>query len=219
MERELSLREKLKKHSPLQQNQNLKPMVYGKFLNKPELLGVGEYKGIRWVITSVGNHPCAYVCISGTKYSCMNNEKLKDAIKCHYGVTYDGYLDHVKEAKDGRRYAGWDYGHYTDYFPGTHREDADKWTSEAVLSEIKGVIDEMKKPNYGLIVKRVYETGKTKLDFSDKKAIQGVADKLNNYLAKLEKAPKTEEISSALSYCQRLIFNLEMFLKEELEHV
>ena len=192
--------------------EELKPMIYEDW-HKTEVLGVGEYKGVRWVITSVGNHPCAYVCISGTRYWHMNRETLENTIECHFGVTYVGYLNHVPEARDGKKYVGWDYGHYTDYLP-YRGEYGDKWTSEAVLSEIKGVIDDMtrKKTNYRLIARRVRETAKHRINFLDKKEVLKVVKKLRGYYAKLKEAPKMEEIASALGQCERLIHHYEVFL-------
>ena len=90
----------------------MKEMIYSAdWLNPPERIAEGEYKGFNYYVLSLGTHPCAYVDVTNTK---LHGEDYDDIdIECHYGLTYAEERLTTVEKKGW--FIGWDYAHYGDY--------------------------------------------------------------------------------------------------------
>ena len=118
----------------------MKEMIYQRN-SKKEVLYQDIYRGRKFVILSIGSHPCAYVDLGGLAY----DEQL-DKIRVHGGFTYHG-RGHWDGA-DETVYVGWDYGHICDFsgyrigdtYYETHRK---KWTTREIYEEVIDVIDQL----------------------------------------------------------------------------
>lgn len=123
----------------------MKEMIYTENRHAPEILDESEYRGVKYVVLSLGTHPTAYVenIIKVDDYA---DERLH-GIYIHGGFTYLGadYWN-VNKTHD-TEYLGWDYAHAGDYV-GWHAhctywaEDV-QWVTEAIVVECKRVIDQL----------------------------------------------------------------------------
>lgn len=119
----------------------MKKMVYGP-RKKCEVLYSGEYKGHKFVILNLWNHPTAYV---ENKMGIVDyNACLLDNVEVHGGFTYcdTGYWD---EDSKKMSWLGWDYAHYGDYCYSDYYtlDFAKKWTTAEIYEEVKSVIDQI----------------------------------------------------------------------------
>lgn len=119
----------------------MKEMVYGP-RKKPEVLHSGEYKGHKFAIINLWNHPTAYVenkMAITDYYDCR-----LDNVKVHGGFTYcdTGYWD--EEAKK-TSWIGWDYAHYGDYCYSDYCMPwfVKQWTTAEIYEEVESVIDQI----------------------------------------------------------------------------
>ena len=128
----------------------MKEMKYGEGI-KSEVLCIGEYRGVGYVIVNIGgSHPCAYV---------QSNKNYGDDcdIPSHCGITFFGSLyrwcDYVdnEEHKEMLRqnFIGWDYAHLSDYvwYCFVVEEDGSlgkKWSTQEIFDEVKIAIDWIK---------------------------------------------------------------------------
>lgn len=105
---------------------------------KGEVIEEGLYKGYKFVIKSLGPHPCAYV---GSKKPLLSRDEL-DKIGVHGGVTYnsDEYFS-LYGLDPSLNWFGWDYAHAWDYHPRLCPEGT-KYTIEEILADIKEAIDQ-----------------------------------------------------------------------------
>lgn len=112
----------------------IRPMVYSLGIIKPEILAHGCYNKIEYWVINYGNHPCAYLGFpEGHKFYNKHYDDLE--IDCHGGLTFSGI-----KGFSNKWLIGWDYAHYLDYtfmMPEGHQ-----WTTEEIIKEIMGVIDE-----------------------------------------------------------------------------
>lgn len=120
----------------------MKEMIYQEN-RKQEILYVGEYKGYKYLILSMGIHPTAYVEIpEGHKLNGVNYDDID--IDVHGGLTYghNGLLG----IESNCYYIGWDYAHYGDYsgcdmlFPKDLKSNDKKWTTEEIKNDCESVI-------------------------------------------------------------------------------
>lgn len=123
----------------------MKEMIYTENRHTPEILDKGEYRGVEYVVISLGTHPTAYVK-NIIKVSDYTDERFC-GIYVHGGVTYlgDAYWTDLECKIPDTKYLGWDYAHAGDYV-GWHDhctgEDI-KWTTEEIVVECKRVIDQL----------------------------------------------------------------------------
>ena len=122
----------------------MKPMIYSAE-RKKELLCEGEYKGHKFVILSLGNHPTAYV---EDKIGAIDYYDIRlDDVEVHGGFTFCGG-GHWSEESAKTRWLGWDYAHAGD-FAGYYEEcehvyyESKQWTTPEIYEEVKRVIDQL----------------------------------------------------------------------------
>lgn len=115
----------------------MKQMVYTE-RHPHEVLHSGEYHGYKFVITSFGSHPCAYIENKMGAYD-TDDEKLY-GLGAHGDITYCGGC--LWDAEDKNSWIGWDYAHCDDYvYMGVYTWEGKKWTTEEIYEEVKEVID------------------------------------------------------------------------------
>lgn len=109
-----------------------------------QTLANGIYKGVRFkVIMNHGVNPCAYISLDD------NQEMLADILDhlIHGGITYRGDNlkgDYKKYKAQGRRWIGWDYAHAGDFNPIVPTNGGYRWTTEAIVADIKKIINAIK---------------------------------------------------------------------------
>ena len=136
----------------------MKQMIYT-IGRKREVLANGNYKGINYVIFSLGYHPTAYIQIpSSHVLHSVNYRELyeKDIdFPVHGGITWSGYLPGCEDelitsnitGEPSGFWYGWDYAHLDDYsaiyakYPSIGRQTDKKWTTEEIFEEVKAAID------------------------------------------------------------------------------
>ncbi len=117
-------------------------------LTNPIVLEEGWKEEIKWIIITLGSHPCAYVGIDKNHPPIYGQNvystELWDNIECHGGITYFSE-EFVFYNKKDRYWAGWDYGHI-----GDHQEIAEfyikqgkKWTLKEIKEDIFGVVEQL----------------------------------------------------------------------------
>ena len=89
----------------------MKEMIYEEQIKKPEILLQDEYQGYKYLVVSMGTHPCCYVEIPKTDAIYKDNSLIEE-IDCHGGITFNGQRNFDKKMK---YYIGWDYAHIGDY--------------------------------------------------------------------------------------------------------
>lgn len=121
----------------------MKPMIYER--NKPmEVLYEGNYKGYDVCIISLGTHPTAYIENKlGITYQTAN---AIFKYLPHGCFTYEGEAYWQKKPIT-KRFLGWDYAHYCDYFPVNVNKTGRKWSTEEIYEEIVKVIDNLEDKN------------------------------------------------------------------------
>lgn len=136
----------------------MKEMVYTT-TPKREWLMHSFYRGVEFVIMSLGTHPTAYVGI--TKDNPLYGKDYSDddfpLLSCNGGITYTEPSIRNEDGKSVGMYKWWigcDYNHCWDYNPKL-AEDFElfsidftgyshkKWTTEEIYKEVKEVIDEI----------------------------------------------------------------------------
>ena len=120
----------------------MREMVYSnKFLNPPEILDSGEYRGFKFYILNLGTHPCAYVDVSDTRLFGIDYDVIN--VDCHGGLTYGE--DYLSGVSDKGWFIGWDYAHWPDFFGGrVYGEDFQKkWTTLEIREECFSVIKQI----------------------------------------------------------------------------
>lgn len=123
----------------------MEEMVYQKKIMK-KVLHSGFYKGVPFVILSLGIHPTAYVenIVGVTDY---NDERLSD-IEVHGGFTFLGNAHWEDENATRIEWLGWDYAHCCDFMGYYGPDDGTlytlkKWSTEEILGEVHFVIDQL----------------------------------------------------------------------------
>ena len=122
-------------------------MVYKESRCEPQVLAHGFYHGRNYYVVSFGTYPCAYIDVSDLWGKTWEEQKylenvLEDTIDCHGKMNYSD-TELVVEDKTGW-YIGWDYDHSTDYNGNIpYKSLAKKWTTSEIVSECKGVIDQI----------------------------------------------------------------------------
>jgi hypothetical protein len=106
-----------------------------------DVLDTGHYRGYDYMIISYGTHPCAYVAIPENHP--LYEQALDDIpdFGAHCGLSF---CDHFH--RFGNRFCiGWDYAHFGDYngYSEAQFTRERKWTTVAILAEVKSVIDQM----------------------------------------------------------------------------
>lgn len=120
----------------------MKQMVY-KEAREVETLDEGTYKGMDYIILSLGVHPTAYVRIPrGHQYFKKKYDDID--IDVHGGLTYAS--GDVANAKKVGWWIGWDYAHSGDYigYDGVYDRNGRHWTTEEILDDVKSVIDQLR---------------------------------------------------------------------------
>lgn len=134
-----------------------------------KVLKTDTHKGVRFYITTIGFHPCAYVECSKEFIDNHTSEYGDiEGITVHGGVTFTGHLlnlrtFHEKRCYDGKfilhgvdgdvidlreKYAfGWDYGHCNDwegYYTDAENTmwEHKKWTVQEIEQECRNAIDQ-----------------------------------------------------------------------------
>lgn len=112
----------------------IRPMIYSLGIIKPEILAHGFYNKIEYWVINYGNHPCAYLGFpEGHKFYNKHYDDLE--IDCHGGLTFSGM-----KGFSNKWLIGWDYAHFLDYT--FFQPEGHQWTTEEIIKEIMGVIDE-----------------------------------------------------------------------------
>lgn len=98
----------------------------------PFILDSGMYRGIRYLIVSRHEYPCAYIEV-GEEYA---------GIDCHGGVTYSGRgVPGFEGITKGTHWIGWDYAHGGDFT--AFSRYGKTWTTEEMVAEARAAIDEV----------------------------------------------------------------------------
>ncbi len=124
----------------------MKEMVYyDKWLNPPETLAEGEYKGFHFYVLNLGTHPCAYIDVSDTDLYGKVCENID--IECHCGLIYSS--EYLLTVDKKGWFVGWDYAHYCDFvgyeleMPEDIRTNGKRWATAEIVNECKEVIDQL----------------------------------------------------------------------------
>lgn len=122
----------------------MEQMIYKK---EPDCkwLAHGSYRGVEFVVMSLGTHPTAYI---GPESSFRGFDP--DDLCCHGGCTYES-PDIKKENgelySNGKYWYGWDYAHLGDYYGGYDEllssSRSKKWTTEEIIEDIIVCIDSL----------------------------------------------------------------------------
>lgn len=139
---------------PKRRNPASRTVIYGEVEYKAPTPGVpviaastlanGIYKGVRFkVLMNHGMSPCAYISLDDKQ------EIIVDILDhlIHGGITYRGeHLkgDYKKYEALKRKWIGWDYAHIGDFNPIIPTSGGRRWTTEAIVSDVKKVIDSIK---------------------------------------------------------------------------
>lgn len=123
----------------------MRDMIYqSSWLNPPEQIANGEYKGFNYYVLNLGTHPCAYIDVTETKLKNTDYDSID--IECHGGLTYAS--EHLRTVDKEGWFVGWDYAHAGDFagydlkypsigYPGR------MWTTQEIVDECKEVIDQL----------------------------------------------------------------------------
>lgn len=125
---------------------DMKEMVYQpNFLDKPEVLMHGQWKGFEFYIVSMGPHPCCYIVIPpGNPLYLVDYNKID--INVHWGLTFG----ERNKFFDDKWCIGWDYAHCDDwawYYPLGR-----KWTTAELFNEVVDAIEQL---NSGEVYKKL----------------------------------------------------------------
>jgi hypothetical protein len=115
---------------------DMKEMVYDKRCGYEHLVK-STYKGYKYLITSLGTHPCAYVKMP-RKHKCYKGSYYDLPISVHGGVTYSSTHPEFRE-----RVVGWDYAHSGDFVANMPVFGGHKWTVAEILEDVKSVINQL----------------------------------------------------------------------------
>lgn len=123
----------------------MKEMVYTENRHTPEILDKGEYRGVEYVVISLGTHPTAYV--ENVAKAADEDDKRISNVSAHGGFTYYGPDYWNPNKTHDTTYLGWDYAHAGD-FVGWHSHCAywigeKHWLTEEIVVECKRVIDQL----------------------------------------------------------------------------
>lgn len=136
----------------------MKEMIYTA-TSKREWLIHSYYKGVEFVIMSLGTHPTAYIGLMKDNhlYGKYYYDDDFPLLSCNGGITYTEPSIRNEDGKTVGTYKwwiGWDYNHLCDY-NGLLAQDISydallldafplkKWTTNEILDEVKTVIDEI----------------------------------------------------------------------------
>ena len=128
----------------------MRPMVYVSKRCRM-MLDADIYKGFEYYILSLGTHPCAYVRIPEW-HKFYHKDYDNCYVECHGGMTYASDNLQITDGGDKVKgwFIGWDYAHYGDYmgyyemFNSEYTgENNHRWTTEEILAEVKGVIEQL----------------------------------------------------------------------------
>lgn len=132
-------------------NKDYKEMVYG---GERGVLASGDVDGFKWLVLSLGRHPCAYVKIPvGHKYHNKLYQDIDINDKVHGCLTYseDEVAMNPFDKSDDDWFIGWDYAHLGDYsghsLGSAFNDDAKKWTTTEMVREVMGFIELLKGDN------------------------------------------------------------------------
>ena len=111
----------------------------------------GEWHNVRYWITTIGMHPCAYVeCTEEFLDAHQDTYDLIEGIYVHGGVTFGGRLDLLRafQSEDVENVIafGWDYGHCDDWM-GFHSDEDNyrygckKWGIDEIELECHNAIN------------------------------------------------------------------------------
>lgn len=96
----------------------------------------GEYRGHKYLIRSLGSHPCAYVTVNVTNCDF-------DDLDGGLDVNYKSWEWSRFQGMEGSEsWIGWDYGHAGDYNP-EFCEDGRKYTTDDLRADCRKTIDEL----------------------------------------------------------------------------
>jgi len=116
-----------------------KEMKYKMRLPDFEKLAEGQEGQYKWMVISLGIHPCAYVCIpKDHPFYDKNYWDIDDRIKVHGGLTFSGKM----RDSDGFWF-GWDYAHADDYTYFSAVGDK-RWTTQEIVDECLNVIQQFR---------------------------------------------------------------------------
>lgn len=88
-----------------------KEMEYKMRLPKFEKLAEGQEGRYKWVVLSLGTHPCGYVSVpKNHPFYGKSYEDIQDKIRVHGGLSFSGKLHGSKDL-----WFGWDYAHCEDH--------------------------------------------------------------------------------------------------------
>lgn len=106
-----------------------------------EVLERGKYKGYKYLILSLGTHPCAYVEIPHMHpfWNAKDYDEL--GIEVHGGLTFG--KNHPM--MDNNYCIGWDYGHFNDYNPLCPELGGKKWKTWEIRRDVFNVIRQLSK--------------------------------------------------------------------------
>lgn len=114
-----------------------KEMEYKMRLPDFEKLAEGQEGQYKWMVISLGIHPCAYVCIpKDHPFYDKDYWDIDDRIQVHGGLTFSGKIRGCDDFC-----FGWDYGHVGDFTCYSIEPIGEKrWTTQEIVDECLNVI-------------------------------------------------------------------------------
>lgn len=105
----------------------------------------GNYKGYRYVVLSLGSHPCAYVKVpNNSRIRTLSCDNIEESIAVHGGVTFYGDLTRVGIGSIDDYYIGWDYAHCDDYMLiSSYTSNGKKWELDEVVEECISAVKQL----------------------------------------------------------------------------
>ncbi|WP_289168983.1 hypothetical protein [uncultured Parasutterella sp.] len=119
-----------------------KEMEYKMRLPDFEKLAEGQEGQYKWMVISLGTHPCAYVCIpKDHPFYDKDYWDIDDRIQVHGGLTFSGKIRGCDDFC-----FGWDYAHCGDHtwLMGWESGDDKKWTTKEIVNECLNVIKQFR---------------------------------------------------------------------------
>lgn len=126
----------------------------GGHLDEPLVLVDDVYEGYRYIILTLGTHPCAYIILPSDNllYGLDYNEISDRDIYAHGGLTYSrdylGKDEQIVSSDDGVWVIGWDYTHLGDWsglfsFSDNLMMENQKWSVDDISCDVLDVINQI----------------------------------------------------------------------------
>lgn len=146
-----------------------KEMEYQSRLYEAEKLAEGEVGEYKWMVLSLGSHPCGYVSVpQNHPFYGKDYFEIDNRIEAHGRLTFSGKLRNIEG-----RWFGWDYAHAGDFtFPFVMTGDK-LWTTQKIVNECLNVIKQFQKYEKAEVQPNFKLTHQGKIPIDQYKARQG----------------------------------------------